>query len=78
MAKMSYSKPSFAFHAIPAVVGGGTGCYYTTEQEPKACGIYDPDWGEWIFSGGICTIEPEDGFNFCYTVPLADNNVYNS
>ena len=77
MAKMSYSKPAFTFHAIPMVVGGGTGCYYTTDQEQDVCGIYDPDFGFWIFSEN-CDYTPDDGFNICYTVPIADQNVYNS
>ena len=80
MAKFSYSKPAFTFQAIPLVVGGGTGCFYNTEASNAQCTVFDEDLGITIFvsSNSFCDYSPEDGTNLCYTVPLADQNIYNS
>ncbi len=78
MAKLSYGKPAIKFQAIPMVVGGGTGCFYETTSAAYVCAVYDEDWNMTIFSedNGDCEIK-SDG-NFCYSVPIADSNVYNS
>ena len=78
MAKLSYGKPAIKFQAIPMVVGGGTGCFYETTSAPYDCRVYDEVVG-WIFSdsaGSNCEVISEG--NFCYSVPIADSNVYNS
>lgn len=79
MAKMAYMKPAFQFHQIPLVTGGGTGCAYLSTQAEYVCPVYDEDWGMTIFGDGAgseCEIV-SDG-NVCYSVPVADYNVYNS
>ncbi len=80
MAKMSYSKPAFAFHAIPLVVGGGTGCSLSATQAEYVCPVVDEDLGISIFSSTPtpCDYAPADGGGVCYTVPIEDLNVYNS
>ena len=80
MAKMSYSKPVFTFQAIPLVVGGGTGCSRSVNSAEYFCKIYDEDLGIYIFASNNpeCDYGPADGDNICYTVPLADHNIYNS
>ena len=80
MAKFSYSKPAFTFQAIPLVVGGGTGCFYNPSATGSNCVIYDDDLGISIFAdeNSACMYKPADGSNICYTVPLADQNIYNS
>ena len=79
MAKLNYTKPAFAFHQIPLVTGGGTGCSYNWQATDSNCSVYDPDLEMTIFveGNGACEIagNPED---FCYTVPLADHNIYTS
>ncbi|MBO4894381.1 MAG: hypothetical protein J5562_05670 [Clostridia bacterium] len=79
MAKLNYTKPAFAFHQIPLVTGGGTGCSYNWEANDQNCTVTDPDLGMSIFTqgNGYCEIagDPSD---FCYTVPMADHNIYNS
>ena len=77
MAKMSYSKPGFAFHAIPLVVGGGTGCFYELTSQQFVCPVYDEDLEGTIFSNDSCDYQALDG-NLCYSVPMADHNIYNS
>ena len=80
MAKFSYSKPAFTFQAIPLVVGGGTGCSLSATSAEYVCAIYDEDLEITIFStdNSACEYAPADGNNICYTVPLADHNIYNS
>ena len=80
MAKFSYSKPAITFQAIPLVVGGGTGCFYNPSATGRNCVIEDTDLGITIFSSdnSACEYGPADGDNICYTVPLADANIYNS
>ena len=79
MAKGKYIKPAFMFHQIPLVAGAGTGCSYDSTQSDGACAIMDPDLGMTIFGQGNndCEIQgnPED---FCYSVPMADYNIYSS
>ena len=80
MAKLSYGKPAIAFHAIPLVVGGGTGCSLSATSAEYFCAVYDEDLGFSIFSSdnSACQYTPADGSNICYTVPTADANIYNS
>ncbi len=79
MAKLKYTKPAFAIHQIPLVQGAGTGCYYDLNAGSDHCAIYDPDLDITIFTNKAsgCDVigNPED---FCYTVPLADQNIYMS
>ena len=80
MVKLKYIKPAFAVHPIPLVQGGGTGCYFDLQAgEGSHCSVTDPDLGVTIFVEGNNACEyagnPED---FCYTVPLADHNIYMS
>ena len=80
MAKMGYSKPAFAFHAIPLVVGGGTGCSLSATSAAYVCPVLDEDLGITIFAADNqdCDYSPADGVNVCYTVPIEDLNVYSS
>ena len=80
MAKFSYSKPAITFQAIPMVVGGGTGCYYNPEATGSH-GTIEDEFGDKLFLifPDPCTVTPPEGeTNICYTVPLADANIYNS
>ncbi len=79
MAKLKYTKPAFAIHQIPLVQGAGTGCFYNATSGENNCTVLDPDLGFTIFTeaNNSCYYKgnPED---FCYTVPLADQNIYMS
>ena len=78
MAKLSYGKPAISFQAIPMVVGGGTGCFYETTSAAYICAVYDEDLGMWIFSDTSDGCQLLSEGNICYTVPMADTNIYNS
>lgn len=78
MAKLSYGKPAIAFHAIPLVVGGGTGCSLSATSAEYICPVYDEDLEVTVFASSACEYTPADGSNICYTVPTADANIYNS
>ena len=79
MAKGKYIKPAFMFHPIPLVAGAGTGCSYNSSATDSSCTVYDPDLEIIIFTtdNSYCDVQgnPED---FCYTVPVADYNIYSS
>ncbi len=79
MAKLKYTAPVFRFHQIPLVSGAGTGCAYDANASAGSCAVLDPDLGMRIFTSAAhgCQIigNPED---FCYTVPMADYNIYMS
>ena len=77
MAKMTYMKPAFQFHQIPLVAGAGTGCAYTATSAEYVCAVYDEDLECTIFSERP-PCDRTSGGNVCYTVPMADYNIYNS
>ena len=79
MAKGKYIKPAFMFHPIPLVAGAGTGCSYNSSANDSSCTVYDPDLEMTIFNSGnnACDLTPPDE-GICYTVPVADYNIYSS
>lgn len=75
--KKKYIKPDICFESLCLCTDVSAGCAMISRQAPLACPINTP-WGETLIASGICAIIPGNEEQFCYHVPVADENVFGS
>lgn len=73
-----YTKPTIAFQNIALSSGLSSACAILADTDFSfdSCPILIPEWGETIFNDTMCTWSSQD--NFCYHVPTASSNIFES
>ena len=65
------------YHWVHTGEYSGNGVSRALTMEQFVCPVYDEDLEGTIFSNDSCEYQALDG-NLCYSVPMADHNIYNS
>ncbi len=81
--KKTYEKPQIVFDNFELSQSIAAGCSFISNHAWKICGVYNEDFGEWIFNevsgASACTITPaEIDDRICYHVSPDENMVFSS